>query len=640
MKKFSKITAIIIVATLMLTMLPSAIYAADSSIEKVEIVFKVGDSTLMINDNPVTVETPFIVEGTTMVPLRVITEAFGTEVNWEGETKTITLLYDDVTIVLQIGNITATVNNYEQTLLEAPVLSENGSTMVPLRFISETFGADVGWDEKTSGITVVKEKIGGSAIVNAAITNALVGDSFYGWQIARPKNMSLEYRGFDGTTTIFAGEDDETLLMIVAEPRLDSETLDTLYSDIREGFSKSTIMKADKIPAAYDTGTVHLQAKDKMFYTEYKGILTTKFSFSLILISEIDLSDEARRAYSDILETFKPEFSSNNDIHDFSNVKDGFRVYKDDKYKVEFKVPATWVKTSDESKENVISFNGLDSKGSYSGAMALGIYSKPTDMSLTQWAAKERDEAIRYYSKSAYTATSVETKNIGGIDAAVYEYTYTLDEKSKNYTLTDMFFYIGDYAYNFTVYNNSPITSVATSNIASSFKAEEISGSEVGSLLFEFQETEEKASTITSKSKAWSIPLNSTWEPGSAIHSGGYELYYHNPTGSMLEIHLFDNVDANKLNIASAFKDILKLETSNASAEKITDIKEVSLSFKTFYKFTYKISMDDVEMYVTHYMFKIADRLFDAYLYVPSQKYYDGPISKEAEAAMNDMKLF
>lgn len=123
--------------------------------QSVEISFKVGDSILKINGEDVEVETPYVVgEGTTLVPLRVISEAFGAEVNWDGETKTVVIIHNENAITIQIDNNKAFVNDGEETLEEAPQLTENGFTMVPLRFISETLGAEVSYDEATQGITV------------------------------------------------------------------------------------------------------------------------------------------------------------------------------------------------------------------------------------------------------------------------------------------------------------------------------------------------------------------------------------------------------------------------------------------------------------------------------------------------------
>lgn len=112
----------------------------------IEISFVLGESTLMINGQPVEVKAPNAVEGTTLVPLRVITEAFGAKVEWDGAIG-ITLSYRDTVIELELGNKIALVNGTETELLRAPeVEGGDGITMVPLRFVSEQFGAEVDYD--------------------------------------------------------------------------------------------------------------------------------------------------------------------------------------------------------------------------------------------------------------------------------------------------------------------------------------------------------------------------------------------------------------------------------------------------------------------------------------------------------------
>jgi len=152
-----KLLATILTLILIISVFSALPVMAEENAEKVEITFKVGDSVLSINGKDVEVETPYVVgKGTTLVPLRVITEAFGAKVGWDDATKKITLEYPDVNIVLQIGNIEVIVNDHTETLLAAPELPKD-TTMVPLRFISETFGATVTYDEATELITVTKE---------------------------------------------------------------------------------------------------------------------------------------------------------------------------------------------------------------------------------------------------------------------------------------------------------------------------------------------------------------------------------------------------------------------------------------------------------------------------------------------------
>ena len=131
---------------------PIKIYTLDKC--SASIKFKVGDSILSINGENKEVIKPYVIgAGTTLVPLRVISEAFGAEVSWDGETKTVLIVDGDKTITLQIGNKKAFVNDEEKALESAAELKDD-TTMVPLRFISEALDADVEYDEATQGITV------------------------------------------------------------------------------------------------------------------------------------------------------------------------------------------------------------------------------------------------------------------------------------------------------------------------------------------------------------------------------------------------------------------------------------------------------------------------------------------------------
>jgi len=88
---------------------------------------------------------PVIKEGRTLIPVRAISEGFGAEVAWDAETKTVTITKGDITITLKLDDRTATVNGQEVTL-DVPAELMNGRTVVPLRFIAESLGLTVKWD--------------------------------------------------------------------------------------------------------------------------------------------------------------------------------------------------------------------------------------------------------------------------------------------------------------------------------------------------------------------------------------------------------------------------------------------------------------------------------------------------------------
>ena len=122
------------------------------------IVLQIGDPNALKNGETIKLDAyPFIENGRTMVPVRFISEAFGATVNWEPP-KTITIAFKDTQIILQIGNTIASVRRIgtpaKHITLEAAPKIVNGRTFVPIRFISEAFGANVNWNPVTKTIEI------------------------------------------------------------------------------------------------------------------------------------------------------------------------------------------------------------------------------------------------------------------------------------------------------------------------------------------------------------------------------------------------------------------------------------------------------------------------------------------------------
>jgi hypothetical protein len=119
---------------------------------------QVGNKTAMINDTSKTLQAaPINVKGTVMVPIRFIGEAFGATVEWEPIFKIVRLQLGSTTIYLQIGSNYASVNGKKIVLQGLPSIIK-GTTMVPIRFISEAFNAEVVWNAPTQGIDITYPK--------------------------------------------------------------------------------------------------------------------------------------------------------------------------------------------------------------------------------------------------------------------------------------------------------------------------------------------------------------------------------------------------------------------------------------------------------------------------------------------------
>ena len=96
---------------------------------------------------------PIIENGTTFVPLRLISENLNATVSYDNESKTISITSKGTSMFLTLGSTSVKVNNDVISLAIAP-RSINGTTMVPLRFISENLNCKVNWDAKNQLITI------------------------------------------------------------------------------------------------------------------------------------------------------------------------------------------------------------------------------------------------------------------------------------------------------------------------------------------------------------------------------------------------------------------------------------------------------------------------------------------------------
>jgi|GEM_PF-1202858 len=117
------------------------------------ITVQIGSDIMTINGKVVQLDAaPEIVNGSTFLPLRAIGEALGATVTWIPETQGITVTLGSNTIGLQIGNGSAVVNGNVVTVV--PPYIKNGRTMVPIRIISEGLGATVTWDGVNKIVTI------------------------------------------------------------------------------------------------------------------------------------------------------------------------------------------------------------------------------------------------------------------------------------------------------------------------------------------------------------------------------------------------------------------------------------------------------------------------------------------------------
>lgn len=139
----------------------------------------------------------FVYVDRTLVPIRFVAENYGAKVDWDQNTRTAIVTYGEKEARFTIDSNVAIING-EKKLLDkyaipklASIGNESARTMVPLRFVTEIFGYEVGWDNE-KGIPFINSSQGQegvSIIDNISIHKGSTGSK----KIVINSSEKLEY---------------------------------------------------------------------------------------------------------------------------------------------------------------------------------------------------------------------------------------------------------------------------------------------------------------------------------------------------------------------------------------------------------------------------------------------------------------
>jgi hypothetical protein len=117
---------------------------------------------MTLDGRPIQSEAPpYIENGRTLVPVRVISEALGANVAWIGDTQTVSVTAaDGALITLAIGDAHMAIVEggvRRDVVMDAAATNKDGRTYVPIRYIAEALGLEVGWDPDTQTVSFSTE---------------------------------------------------------------------------------------------------------------------------------------------------------------------------------------------------------------------------------------------------------------------------------------------------------------------------------------------------------------------------------------------------------------------------------------------------------------------------------------------------
>lgn len=206
---------------------------------------------------------PTIEEGRVLLPLRLVFETLNASVEWIDSTKTVKGQMGDITVSLQIGSKTAVVNGTE-VKLDVPGKIVNGRTLVPLRFVSESFGADVKWDQDTKTVYV-------TSIDNNTNTTGLSKEN-----IIEKLDTSLNILPVDGIFPEPYGLDvKEAKMILVAKSKEDLNLFNALSKKEKIDYLNNAVQENYGAVLACETIEASFVYDGKMYYrlnTSYEAI--------------------------------------------------------------------------------------------------------------------------------------------------------------------------------------------------------------------------------------------------------------------------------------------------------------------------------------------------------------------------------
>ena len=178
---------------------------------------------------------PKVVAGRTYLPLRFVgEEILEAKVDWNQETRQITVEKDGKIVVLSTTEPKAWING-EEIVVDAMPIVENGTTLLPVRFMSEQFELLIEYDEATRTIQIEKLIVVPNTPPVAAFE--FLEESYIAGQTVQAQDMSFDPDGH------FIKE---TLWMIDGDPSKTAASLDKIFKTPKQGYYEISLKVRDE----------------------------------------------------------------------------------------------------------------------------------------------------------------------------------------------------------------------------------------------------------------------------------------------------------------------------------------------------------------------------------------------------------
>ncbi len=610
----------------------------------------INEGTVTLNDEMVDITTaPYINgNGDTMIEIYPLANALGAEVTNDGEVYTVK--FDDVEMVYTLNSDEAIIAG--QTIpMPSAVESNNGSVVVPLRFVSEALGADVTYDGELGEIVIVSmgemdEGVNYKLLFRYSEKNK-IGNSKEHWRFTKTDNFDMADFYDDG---YYEFAMDDIMISMSCEKNTDENNLNVYYAAMQTMDSEyNRVVMFDKFKGDQN-GVPYVCIKYRTLDTisEYYGYETEEYMYYIMIERYFD-NFAASKENPDVDAFIKSlEFNYNGgdeeNTVDLANINSAELLdedkteYVDGNYRWSIKLYGEWAveeyygfynkvvikMPSGVEKEEMDDYYMYDYYEPYDPTIVITSYSSLPGKTSEAWAKEKHNVYKNTVNTEIYSISDVNSVNIGNYQAKCFEVKYKDGENE----FVEKYYYIDDGKYRYEICldydkreeENSGFLNNATA-IIQSFTPGDVNKDEVGETLepdnvIELMKiyTQYEGDFVTlSYPCSWNV--NET-KSGVSI-SAEYDYYgmtsLFGGAGNIsaritketlrhyeddLSMTYYTPEEYMKKNLA----DVLNLSDSSVDVSLVGGVEEVDISGKKGYSAEIKVIMEDDSMYCTVYV--------------------------------------
>lgn len=276
-----------------------------------------------------------------MLPFRAVLEGMGATVNYEDASRLVTASRGNITLTFTLEDDTIYINNNgvnSELKLDVPMIIKNDRTLVPIRFISNALGMQVGWEGDYNTVLIVDDEAYQNDIAENApnVTKVLSSDTAYTTSsVSGTAEVKLKDIEVSGTIEGIAVDDKVYLKTDLADKLLGDGASDKwYYIDINAllvdsfgfaGEGDATLESAIMADAMADT----YKALDKYITIDGDKItLSIKTADMVNLLKSMDV--DAETAESIIFDAFAESEYGEDGVTSKANIKFGVKIDADE----------------------------------------------------------------------------------------------------------------------------------------------------------------------------------------------------------------------------------------------------------------------------------------------------------------------